>query len=774
MTRPVLVAALLAIALSLIACEPGARATLQARLPTPIATPIPSHEIPPDDGYMIRSGDTLSEVAVRFGYDTETLARYNGIAHPNRIGIGHRLLFSRSFAPPPAEAIEVGYYGSHSGGAFHASIDEGGAYVHLAGIEVIDGYPRRLTACVDDGAELRLHSFLHERDLWLITDLNRRDKYGDLAADVFVGSIYLNEHLVRNGHAYVSWSAGRSAFEGDLVAAQKLAMKERKGMWGSCAEAGAIQRFESAGGIDYVVGHLEYSPTIFHLADPATGDLLHSATRVSIPVDATWHPSIGGVAFGTPYRNGYRKLLNFFDGGGLIGIAPGDLRGTPLPSPDGNWVIYVGLVEVSIVEMRLVRGDGTDSRPLMRREFGWDDLAWSPDSSKVVFSSSERDSPDGVAGLFIIEIPGGAVRRLTTSPLLDRSVDWSPDGAEIAFERVPTADGQCAPPGSGDCFANEIMAVDVATGATRSITGGTGWGVGAPRWSPDGSRIAFIARAERSVSRCRVDLVGPCGRTGLFLVDRYGGRQHEVVAGVVSVGAPSWSPDGRYLTFTVERSRGDRTILTIETADTVTGELHEIAAGNVCCPGWHVPALPRAEGAFPASIAPKLDAAVDLLRRQIGEAPELGRLLGHLHHYPDRVTFASFGPSEGGFYDFVTGVIYMNSESWATEGDVFAAMLLHELAIALDHKLGRFNGPPDCFDANLRAVNLQLDFWEGLWGPAGKPDDDHPFAVWLNDRLWERTAAPLAFRDAIAAKYPYLCEDGALYHIPWSRPWDGD
>jgi len=24
---------------------------------------------------------------------------------------------------------------------------------------------------------------------------------------------------------------------------------------------------------------------------------------------------------------------------------------------------------------------------------------------------------------------------------------------------------------------------------------------------------------------------------------------------------------------------------------------------------------------------------------------------------------------------------------------------------------------------------LQLDFWEAPWGPDGKPDDDHPFAV---------------------------------------------
>ena len=62
-------------------------------------------------------------------------------------------------------------------------------------------------------------------------------------------------------------------------------------------------------------------------------------------------------------------------------------------------------------------------------------------------------------------------------------------------------------------------------------------------------------------------------------------------------------------------------------------------------------------------------------------------------------------------------------------------------------------GAPECVEVSLRAVNLPLDFWEALWGPEGKPDDNHPFAYWLNDRLWERTFIPLDFRAAVAAKY---------------------
>ncbi len=732
----------------------GARVAALARLPTATPTPERVYETPPEGGYLTVSGDTLSEIADRFGYDTAELARYNGIAHPNRIGIGHRLLFSRSFEPPPAGAIEVGYTGNYSGGSFRVLIDEKPDSVRLGGIDVLESYAHGLTACVDEGSELRLHSFLHERDLRLVTDLELRDDYGTLSADIFVGSIYLNEYLVREGHAYVSLSAGMSAFQSDLVAAQQLAMEERKGMWGRCPETEIIERLAGAEGIDYAIGYMEFYPAVFHLADPNTGDLLHSATRVSVPDGVTWYPSVDAVVFETPYRYGYRKMFRFFDGGGVIAMAGTYGLGPPLPSPDGNWIAYAGWPDYPIFDLHLARADGTGSRLLMRSETGWDDLTWAPDGSALVFGLSQEDSPDGVAGLFVIEVPGGAVRRLTSSPLADRSPDWSPDGAEIAFERVSRRE-PCESTHEQYCRVHDIQAVIVATGATRFVTGGTEEELRDPRWSPDGSRIAFIV------------VGGRAGRAGLYYVGRDGEPWQRVLAGNFGRDVPVWSPDGRYLTFGVRRASSGRSTGIIRVVDAFTGELSVVASGSVCCAGWYVPPPPRAEGAFPASIAPKMEAAVDLIRSQTGEVPELGRLLGYLHQYPDRVTFAPVGPSAGGFYDFLSGVIYMKSESWATENDVFAAMLLHELAFALDHRLGRLSASPDCFDTNLRAVNLPLDFWEALWGPDGKPDDDHPFAVWLNDRLWERTAAPLAFRDEAAAKYPYLCEDQALYYIPW-------
>lgn len=46
--------------------------------------------------YVVKSGDTLSAIAARYGMSYETLARLNNIANPNMISVGQRLNVSGS------------------------------------------------------------------------------------------------------------------------------------------------------------------------------------------------------------------------------------------------------------------------------------------------------------------------------------------------------------------------------------------------------------------------------------------------------------------------------------------------------------------------------------------------------------------------------------------------------------------------------------------------------------------------------------------------------
>jgi LysM repeat protein len=67
------------------------------------ATPDPA---PAEDGgvYVVRAGDTLNSIAARFGVAPGTLARANGIANPNLIYLGQRLVVPGSAAPAPKPA----------------------------------------------------------------------------------------------------------------------------------------------------------------------------------------------------------------------------------------------------------------------------------------------------------------------------------------------------------------------------------------------------------------------------------------------------------------------------------------------------------------------------------------------------------------------------------------------------------------------------------------------------------------------------------------------
>lgn len=163
--------------------------------------------------------------------------------------------------------------------------------------------------------------------------------------------------------------------------------------------------------------------------------------------------------------------------------------------------------------------DVTTGRGLRRhvpREFLSEPLsgdAFSPDGRAVVFAS-ER-------GAQVLEIASGTVRPV--SPDVGRQdlggpLAWSPDGRTIA----------------GYDWRRGIVLVDVATGAQTAVAEGAGL-VEEIVWSPDSSRLAFLFTDGRDLARM-----------GLGLVRAEAGaaaRRPPMLRAATTV-APRWSPDG--------------------------------------------------------------------------------------------------------------------------------------------------------------------------------------------------------------------------------------
>ena len=84
-----------------------------------------------------------------------------------------------------------------------------------------------------------------------------------------------------------------------------------------------------------------------------------------------------------------------------------------------------------------------------------------------------------------------------------------------------------------------LWLVDVASGETRRLTAGTG-SDGAPAWSPDGSRLAFVSKR------------GEDEAAALYVIPLAGGEAEKLVELPWGVAAPAWLPDGKGIVFATQ------------------------------------------------------------------------------------------------------------------------------------------------------------------------------------------------------------------------------
>ena len=106
--------------------------------------------------------------------------------------------------------------------------------------------------------------------------------------------------------------------------------------------------------------------------------------------------------------------------------------------------------------------------------------AWSPDGREVVFSGLTLG---GYSDLYLLHLESGQLDRLTADRYQDTDPSFSPDGSRIVFSSDRTAHGA-----SG---AMNLFVLDVATRSVRYLTYGD-WQDHGPRWSPP-DRIVFTS-----------------------------------------------------------------------------------------------------------------------------------------------------------------------------------------------------------------------------------------------------------------------------------------
>ena len=275
-------------------------------------------------------------------------------------------------------------------------------------------------------------------------------------------------------------------------------------------------------------------------------------------------------------------------------------------SPDGQWIAYQGRVGEKSGLM-IARPDGSGMKQLAPLE--WTNsplpttgkrLAWSPDGKRIAFVSATPGpetaeasgdpivirrylyKPDADEGLshfndnrrlhiFTVEVATGAVRQLTSGDHYEHSIDWSPNGQEIAFvsNREPNED---------QFFNYDIFALNVASGEIRRLTA-TENAEYRPRWSPDGKTLLYQA-----TRRGLTDLETTMEDTHVWLISADGTGRREIGTIDNRQGEPAWSPDGSAVYFTVQE-HGNVGLYRLPVSG---GQAEVVVAGSGTVGGWSV------------------------------------------------------------------------------------------------------------------------------------------------------------------------------------------
>jgi hypothetical protein len=154
-------------------------------------------------------------------------------------------------------------------------------------------------------------------------------------------------------------------------------------------------------------------------------------------------------------------------------------------SSDGRRIAYVSEVDglVSILEIEGADGVTTRRVPGIR---GANSVSWSPDGTRLAYSTGQEWS--GRSGeMFVASIDGSNV----TSIGQGHAPVWSPDGSRLAYRHgceiwVASGDGSSA---------HLIAEITFGTSPCRPTWFGGSMGPTlGPVWSPDGTKIAIVAR----------------------------------------------------------------------------------------------------------------------------------------------------------------------------------------------------------------------------------------------------------------------------------------
>lgn len=190
---------------------------------------------------------------------------------------------------------------------------------------------------------------------------------------------------------------------------------------------------------------------------------------------------------------------------------------SPSWSPDGKKIAYISFKtrypELYVSGRQITKLNSTTLTP-----------SWAPDGKKLVIASAYKGNTE----LYLVDLKGSVLRRLTNEPNIDFNPSVAPNGRRVVFA-------------SERAGGLQLFVTGLNSGGTAQLTY-SGYQNDQPDWSPDGTKIVFSGRSG--------------GQFDIFVMDADGSNIRRLTHGRGSNESPSWAPDSRYVAFYSDRDKG--------------------------------------------------------------------------------------------------------------------------------------------------------------------------------------------------------------------------
>ena len=246
-----------------------------------------------------------------------------------------------------------------------------------------------------------------------------------------------------------------------------------------------------------------------------------------------WSPDGTKIAFTSSQSDKYEIWTMDVDGNGRKRLTDlKSLSNMPRWSPDGKKIAFISRVMaeggIPSIQVFVMNSDGSGLQQLTTADIlpsgsegraVWNSVpAWSPDSTKIIFSSN-RDGDGRMPVLYTMNTDGSDQKKFGLSTDVDGSQpDWSPVNNKIVWIR-----GSAAKLDIWVMDAGLPMPLLTAKKLTDNIDNNTN-----PVWSPDGKQITYVSDAGNNQD--------------VYIMNADGSNVRRLTTDKAKDGFPAWRP----------------------------------------------------------------------------------------------------------------------------------------------------------------------------------------------------------------------------------------